>query len=240
MKRILIFTSSKSAVSGLQSALKNNLTEIDLALSVSDALDSYIKHDYCVVILDIPSIDREFLDMLRVMKREKTVPILALAPANAGDNQLDIFCAGANAVLQKPVDMNMCAAQACALARLYIESKNYIKDKQPLSFGTQLVIDPLYHQVMSNGTNLSLTRKEFELLFFLASYPMQVMTTEQLYAHVWNAEYELGGKDTVKTHIGTLRRKLSRAGCKDCIQNVWGVGYKFVPPKISKNNNLSK
>ena len=128
MKRILIFTSSKSAVSGLQSALKNNLTEIDLALSVSDALDSYIKHDYCVVILDIPSIDREFLDMLRVMKREKTVPILALAPANAGDNQLDIFCAGANAVLQKPVDMNMCAAQAFALARLYIESKNYIKD----------------------------------------------------------------------------------------------------------------
>ena len=235
MKRILIFTSSKSAVSGLQSALKNNLTEIDLALSVSDALDSYIKHDYCVVILDIPSIDREFLDMIRVMKREKTVPILALAPANAGDNQLDIFCAGANAVLQKPVDMNMCAAQACALARLYIESKNYIKDKQPLSFGTQLVIDPLYHQVMSNGTNLSLTRKEFELLFFLASYPMQVMTMEQLYA-----EYELGGEDTVRTHIATLRKKLSQAGCKDCIWNVRGVGYKFIPPENAKTLNLSK
>lgn len=97
----------------------------------------------------------------------------------------------------------------------------------PLIFGTYLTIDPCCRQVYLHGESLSLTRKEFDLLYYLASNPGQVFSKEQLYHHVWHDFSALEGEDTVKTHIKTLRKKLGPVG-KSCIQNIWGIGYKFV------------
>ena len=73
---------------------------------------------------------------------------------------------------------------------------------------------------------MELTRKEFDLLHYLASYPEQVFSSNQLYRQIWNEEPFENGNDTVKVHIESLRKKISDIG-QECIHTIWWVGYKF-------------
>ena len=97
-----------------------------------------------------------------------------------------------------------------------------------LTFGTDLIIDPLHRQVLSKGSLLKLTRKEFNMLHFLASHPGQVFTREQLYTRIWRCDSDFNVDEAVRSHIKFLRRKLASSG-KEYIQTVWGIGYRFAP-----------
>jgi len=78
-----------------------------------------------------------------------------------------------------------------------------------------------------NGTEVALTPKEYDLLYFLASQEERVFTREQLLERVWGYDF-YGDLRTVDTHIKNLREKLKKAGLKArYIVTVWGVGYKF-------------
>lgn len=70
-------------------------------------------------------------------------------------------------------------------------------------------------------------RKEFDLLFCLASHAGQVLSREQLYSLVWNNENAYDIDEAVKSQIKTLRKKLT-AYNREYIKNVWGIGYRFV------------
>lgn len=95
-----------------------------------------------------------------------------------------------------------------------------------LAFGMDLIIDPTRRQATLKGELLNLTRKEFELLFCLASHVGQVLTREQLYSHVWSNENHFDVDESVRSHIKGLRKKLAPSG-KNFVQTVWGVGYRF-------------
>ena len=88
------------------------------------------------------------------------------------------------------------------------------------------MIDPTGRQVSLNGAQLNLTRKEFDLLFCLASHAGQVLSREQLYQMVWDENSAYNVDETVKAHIKSLRKKLTPAGA-EYIKNVWGIGYRF-------------
>jgi DNA-binding response OmpR family regulator len=75
---------------------------------------------------------------------------------------------------------------------------------------------------------MNLARKEFDLLFCLASHAGQVMSREQLYSAVWNENVTYNVEEQVKAHIKALRKKLMPLG-KEYIKNEWGIGYCFSP-----------
>ena len=95
-----------------------------------------------------------------------------------------------------------------------------------LTFGTELVINPLYRQVHLKGRSIQLTRREFDLLYLLASRPGQVFSREQLYRHIWNTDTEFGVGEAVRFQIKSLRKKLTRTG-SNYIQSVREIGYCF-------------
>lgn len=103
----------------------------------------------------------------------------------------------------------------------YTEKKYYT-----LTFGTELVINPLYRQVHLKGRSIQLTRREFDLLYLLASRPGQVFSREQLYSHIWNTDTEFGVDEAVRFQIKSLRKKLTRTR-GSYIQTVRGIGYRF-------------
>ena len=74
-----------------------------------------------------------------------------------------------------------------------------------------------------------------DLLFCLAQHPGQVWSRSQLYSYVWEDDLGVSGDNTVRTHIGNLRKKLADAG-KNYIQNIRGVGYRFIPPALNKKD----
>lgn len=110
---------------------------------------------------------------------------------------------------------------------LYVGLKTQVERCYTLVFGMDLMIDPERRTVTLKGQALNLTRKEFELLFCLASHAGQVLSREQLYSQVWNNENTYNVDETVKSHIKTLRKKLTPAD-QEYIKNVWGIGYRFV------------
>jgi two-component system, OmpR family, response regulator ResD len=95
-----------------------------------------------------------------------------------------------------------------------------------------LTIDHDAHEVTVEGKTLSLTPKEYELLYFLAKNPDKVLTRDILLRNVWNYEF-FGDIRTVDTHIKRLREKLSHVSSQAAtmITTVWGIGYKLEVPK---------
>lgn len=185
-KQILLMCDDFSFCRRFQETMQDDTTTIQYFLTVADALDSYTRQRYCLVIMDscLENVDSQKL--LQMMHRAKPVPILVLTDG-------------------KPVSEKRCYT---------------------LSFGMELTIDPLHRQVVLNGNWLELTRKEFDVLYFLASYPGQVFTREQIYHNVWHNEADYNVDEAVKSSIKVLRKKLAQAP-KEYIQNVRGVGYRF-------------
>lgn len=168
--------------------------------------------------------------MLHIMHSTKRIPILALIPPLEKDEKIALFRAGADVCMDRETDIDLCAAQANALIQGYLEPRAEQDYRDIVSFGTELIISPKCRQVIVDGEQLELTRKESDLLHYLAHHQPQVFSLGQLYEQVWPNGIADGGEETVRVHLNTLRKKL-RSVNKDFIQNVWGVGYRFVPPQ---------
>lgn len=198
--------------------------------SSAQVLDALNQYKFCLVILDYQQLEDQHFKAMYMIQQQKTVPILAITNKVESDQKVRLYHAGVHAHIEKPTAIEVCAAQADSLIRLYNSGIAH-RYQEDLVFGTELMIQSHFRQVFVHGQPLELTRKEFDLLYFLAQYPYQVFSYEQLYSHVWKDDYAFGGENTVKVHIVTLRKKLSAIN-KNCIQNVWGIGYKFVPPNF--------
>lgn len=225
-KRILVVENDLAICQEIQEYMQNDLTKVHTIASGKDALANFIKCEYCLVVLDVQIPDIDIMEVLQMMRHLRHTPILLLTDPLYSGKIVNFFHAGADAYITKPLDMEVCTAQANALIDLYVNTDVEREQHSPVIHGSALIISPHYRQVMVNGKSLELTKKEFDLLHYFAKHPEQVFSWRQLYKQVWNEEPTLEDNHTMKVHIKNIRKKLSDAG-SECIHNVWGVGYKF-------------
>ena len=225
-KQVLLISSDSEFCGGLQSAMEDGALEVQGFSTLEKALSMFSRHSYQLVILDIPA-HADGAGMLSMIRRAVPVPILALSFTEDVSGRIAMFQAGASGILQKPCDIMECAAYAQALTDLSPEQSEGKRRYYTLAIGKDLVIDPLYRQTYLARAELDLTRREFDLLYFLASNPGQVFSRVQLYRNVWCSDNDFAIDETVKTCIKALRRKLAPAG-REYIENLRGVGYRFV------------
>lgn len=213
----------------IQKVMQNDYIEVNFILSKEKALEYFMKNEYCLVIIFLqPSASRD-MEILRMMREIKSIPIMVLTLKLSLPEKITLFHAGANVCLEKPVNLELCIAQANSLIHLYLDAKETDRNTYPLIFGAELIINPIYRHVIIDGEPLELTRTEFDLLYYMASHPKQIFNRQQLYRQVWGDDLGINGENTVRSHIGNLYKKLADVG-KTYIQNSRGVGYKFVPP----------
>ena len=174
------------------------------------------------------------LEMVRILRTMKNTPIIAMSDRLEADELIDLYHSGADAYLEKPIDPRICAAHANALIDLYFRADEESRKRATLASGSSLVISPRYRQVFINGKQIDLTRKQFDLLLYLAQHRHQVFSTRQLYGQIWKDLFDLGGENTVTVHINTLRKKMGSLRPK-VIQTVRGFGYQFIPPPESES-----
>ncbi len=210
--------------------IKHNLscagTEIICACTMNEALAHFITTDFCLVILDIDMSAEDDHRLLKSMRNAKATPILVLSSHIHHDEKVHAFKAGAHAYMGKPYTQEECLAQAHSLIEMYLNMNPSGKICYTLVFGNDLVIDPSTRQVFIKGKEVKFTRKEFDMLFCLASNPGQVFSREQIYDQVWDEQSAFNVDDVVKAHIKAVRQKLAETG-SEYIKNVWGVGYQF-------------
>jgi DNA-binding response OmpR family regulator len=192
-----------------------------------EALEQVVATPPDLVILDLglPGLDGyEALRMLRAISR---VPVVV---ATARDDERDIvraLNAGADDYLIKPFGPSQIDARIRAVLRR--SGEHEVSRAEPIKVGG-LWLDADGHEAALDGIMLDLSRREFELLHYLASRAGQVVTKRDLLTHVWRMPY--GGADkTVDVHVSWLRRKLGETAQQPrYLHTVRGVGIKLTAP----------
>ena len=219
---VLIILNEPDICVEIQTALSEATMLVDVAFSVSEAVDLFLHCDYSLILIDTNTDTKEIVKLLRGIT---SVPILALCEPTAPKERCDMLMAGASACLTKPIDLQECTAQVKSLLNLYFATieKRAIRT---IAYGTDFVIYPEYRTVFLHGKTIELSRREFDLLFFLASHDKQVFSRQQLYEQVWGYDLYSSVDDVVRACIKHIRQKLGPTG-QDYVQTVRGVGYRF-------------
>ncbi len=190
--------------------------------------------DLIVLDLMLPNVDG--LAITREVRRTRITPILMLtAKATELDRVLGLEL-GADDYLTKPFSIRELQARVGAILRrvemMRVQSRVADDAGQVIDDG-ELTIDPTRREVLVNGIAVSLTAREFDLLYLLASNPGRAFSRDYLLERLWRDDFE-GFDRTVDTHILRLRRKLGGAGTvAERIVTLWGVGYKYERPLSS-------
>lgn len=225
---MLIIDDDLNVCKEIKYSLQSETTDAYYALSACEGVELLAKHQFCLVIMDIILSETDGMELLKLIRRIKPIPILILSSKPGSEERIAALKAGAHGYLEKPYALEECLAHAQSLMELYSQLYTAESRCYTLAFGMDLIIDPVKHQATLKGEPMNLTRKEFDLLFHLASHAGQVLSREQLYSAVWNEDSPYNVDESVKSHIKALRKKLTPAG-KEYIKNEWGIGYRFSP-----------
>ncbi|MFD0048542.1 response regulator transcription factor [Actinomycetes bacterium NPDC127524] len=203
---------------------------IDEAENGDIALVKALENEYDVILLDIMMPGKDGIEVCRELREKKSTPIIMLTAKGEEINRVQGFEAGTDDYIVKPFSPREVVLRVKALLRRsshasFIQPE--IASHDVIVF-PHLNIDNDAHRVTADGKEVSLTPKEYELLYFLAKSPDKVFDREQLLKEVWHYEF-FGDLRTVDTHVKRLREKLNRISenAARMIVTVWGVGYKF-------------
>ncbi len=159
----------------------------------------------------------EVCGILRQNPQLKEKPIILLTAINDEQTHIKGLESGADDYVNKPISPKVLVSRVNSLFR---RTRNIDLDKS-IEIGG-ILIDPVKFTVTSNGKNVVLAKKEFELLRLLASKPGRVFLRDEILQMVWGNDVIVGDR-TIDVHVRKVRQKMET----DCISTVKGVGYKF-------------
>jgi len=177
-----------------------------------------VKADLVIVDIMMPNMDG--WELCRVLREHGDMPLLMLTARGETADKLEGFRLGVDDYLVKPFDPLELTARVKAVLRRY-----RIAASRTVRIG-EVTLDAKTYEVVAQGRSFSIPRKEFELLFKLASYPGKTITREQLIEDIWGYDYE-GNERTVDVHVGRLRERFPEDRYGFRIATVRGLGYRL-------------
>jgi two-component system, OmpR family, alkaline phosphatase synthesis response regulator PhoP len=197
--------------------------EVYTAPNGRKALELAKAHQPDLILLDVMMPEMDGMETCRELREDaklKNTIIAFLTARNEDYSQIAGFDAGADDYISKPIKPRVLISRVKALLRRGLPAA----PEQPANALSGIVIDKERYVVFKDGVELSLPKKEFELLALLASQPGRVFTRENILSSVWGNDVIVGDR-TIDVHIRKLREKLG----DDFFKTIKGVGYKFEP-----------
>lgn len=222
--KILLVDDEPDVIEIIKFNLNQEGYQVKTATNGSEAVKKAKKTFPHLIIMDVmmPEMDGiEACEILRKDPKFNNTIIMFLTARGEDYSYVAAFDAGADDYVTKPIKPKILVSKIKALLRRLKKEE----ETEKLRFG-KLIIDKEQYEVTQNGNTLSLPRKEFELLFLLASKPDKVVKREKIMEIVWGSEVVVGDR-TIDVHIRKLREKIGDKYFK----TVKGVGYKFRKPK---------
>ncbi len=223
---VLVVDDESSVREIVRTVLEQDGFVVSEAVDAGSALASVadVGAAFDLVVLDLGLPDVSGFDVLRLLRRQMTVPIIILSGHGDEVDRVLGLELGADDYLPKPFSPRELAARSKAVCRRSVLAE---PEDRILEFG-DLRIDRAGRRVLKSGTTVDTSAREFDLLEFMATSSGQVWTSEELLLHVWNSKSEWQSPTTVREHIYRLRRKLeSDPGNPRHIATVRGGGYRF-------------
>ncbi len=203
--------------------LRKNGYDVTGCMHANDAYNAMYNTLFDLIISDVmmPQIDGfEFAETVR--KINQTIPIIFMTARDDFTSKQKGFAAGIDDYLVKPVDLDELLLRISAILR-----RAKISQSKKLTVGS-LTLDADAVSAESDGKEIQLTAREFNLIYKLLSYPNKTFTRVQLMDEFWDADSNATPR-AVDVYITKIREKLSEAGCSGFeIVTVHGLGYKAV------------
>jgi two-component system, OmpR family, phosphate regulon response regulator PhoB len=223
-KTILVAEDDTNTRRALQHYLKRSGYAVTEAASVDESLEAVFAHPSDLVILDF-DIGGGTADVLTSIRRRSSVPVIVCSGRSSERDRVALLNLGADDVLAKPYSFAELEARMRAVLRRGLATPTTTIDHG------ELVIDQGTRKVMVGDVEVVMTRKEFDLLAFLASAPGRVFSREDLLERVWGSNGRWQGRSTVTEHIRRVRLKIEADPENPrWITTIRGIGYRFAAP----------
>lgn len=217
--KILLVEDEKQMSMFIEMELTHEGYEIDTAYDGREALKKAEKNNYDLILLDIMIPILNGIEVCMRIRQFSNLPIIMLtAKGDIPDKVLGLD-AGANDYLTKPFAIE----ELLARIRVY-ERNNASKGNKDLLKVKDIVMDDKTHEVWRSGTEIELTKKEYDLLKMLIMNKNIVLTRDQIIEEVWGYDYD-GDTNVVDVFIRYLRSKIDTDFEDKLISTVRGVGY---------------
>ena len=225
MYNVLIADDNLQIVSILKEYCKKNNFNVTLAHDGEETLEKIRNNKFDIVLLDIMMPKKNGFDVCKEVRTFSNVPIIMITARGEDFERIMGLETGADDYIVKPFSPGEVIARIHAILRRVIPNEN-INQEKIFSYDN-LTINFSDFTVKINDEDISLTKKEIELLWLLSTNRNKVFTRENLLDSIWGYDY-FGDSRTVDSHIKRLRAKLDNYEHETWnIKTIWGVGYKF-------------
>ena len=227
-KRILIVDDEETLCEVLKLNLENEGYDVDTAFSAEQAL-TYDLRSYSLVLLDIMMGEISGIKMARMMKADiatADIPIIFCTARDSEDDMVMGLNLGADDYIVKPYTVRNVVARIKSVLR----RTSGHKVPQAAARTNSLVVEGLhldmeFKRCMVDGTEVKLTRKEFELLAYLISHRGRVCSREQILSRVWSDEVVVLDR-TIDVNITRVRQKIGPYGAYIVTKSGYGYGFR--------------
>ncbi len=220
--RILLVDDEPDILEILDYNLTSEGYQVEKAKNGLEALEKVEDWKPHLVLLDVMMPEMDGIETCELLRKKSNLPNLAIVflTARSEDySQVAGLEAGADDYITKPIKPKVLVSKIKAILRRFSSAN----PKNEIVEAGDLIINREEYKIINKGETLVLPRKEFELLFLLASRPHKVFEREEILNRVWGNEVVVGGR-TIDVHIRKLREKIGDKHFK----TVKGVGYKYV------------
>ena len=221
--KILIVEDEKELIKSMVTYLKSENYLCEIAEDFKSAMDKIESFDYDCILLDITLPGGNGLNVLKELKaNRKTDGVIIISARNSITDRIEGLNMGADDYLTKPFHLSELSARIAAIIR-----RRRFDGSKVLSLN-EITIDTSAKTVAVNNKGLDLTRKEYDLLLYLATNKNRVVSKVAIAENLSGEETGMmDNYDFIYAHMKNLKKKLSAAGSVDYIKAIYGMGYKF-------------
>lgn len=223
MTKILVVEDDKEINKLVSDFLVSNGYEVVSLFDGLKATDTVKNEGADLVILDLMLPYKNGDMVLADIRKISNIPVIIVSAKETTQNKIDLLRLGADDYMTKPFDLE----EVLARIESNIRRAGFGRDSGNTLEYNGLTIDENNNLATLDGTELSLTAKEFAILLMLLKYPNKVFSKANLFESIWKEEY-IAEDNALNVHVSNLRAKLkSISPEKDFIDTVWGIGYRL-------------
>ena len=228
MYNILAVDDDKEIVKAIEIYLGKENYKIFKAYDGNEALKILKENDIQLVILDIMMPNKDGLETLEEIRKDKKIPVIMLSAKSEDIDKINGLNCGADDYVTKPFNPVELIARVNALIRRYTQfgTIQETQGKEIIKTG-ELVINDALKKVTVEGNSVKLTPTEYNILKFLTKNKGKVFSIEEIYTNVWEEE-SFAAENIIAVHIRHIREKIEiNPKEPKYLKVIWGVGYKI-------------
>lgn len=218
--RILVIEDEETLARLIESRLKRENYDVDVALDGDTGLMEALRGIYDLIILDVMLPGTSGFDILSALKKQRiSSKVIMLTARGALEDRLHGLRAGADDYVTKPFHLEELAARVSVQLRREEEGRRTAGDLELADQSNLLVC-------RTTGKSIELSAKELAVMDYLLSHPQQVLSRDQILDRVWGLDSDVTANN-LEAYLSFLRRKLQAIGSAAAIKAVRGLGYRL-------------